>query len=84
MNLQYEKDNKERIPFEHYLEEFAKLDPEEASMRTGIPYHKETKEFQVRMMQKEFSYPGRTVQSGRQILLMRDTELRKIPLLQRL
>ena len=28
MNLQYEKDNKERIPFEHYLEEFAKLDPE--------------------------------------------------------
>ena len=54
MNLQYEKDNKERIPFEHYLEEFAKLNPEEASMRTGIPYHKETKEFQVRMLQKEF------------------------------
>lgn len=63
MNLQYEKDNKERIPFEHYLEEFAKLNPEEASMRTGIPYHKETKEFQVRMMQKEFlvSWPDCTV-----------------------
>ena len=66
MNLQYEKDNKERIPFEHYLEEFAKLNPEEASMRTGIPYHKETKEFQVRMMQKEFlvSWPDCTVRKA--------------------
>lgn len=27
MQVRYEKDNKERIPFEHYLEEFAAIDP---------------------------------------------------------
>ena len=29
MNIPYEKDNKERIPFTHYLEEFQALDPED-------------------------------------------------------
>lgn len=36
MNIPYEKDNKERIPFTHYLEEFQALDPETASLRSGI------------------------------------------------
>ena len=35
MNLQYEKDNKERIPFEHYLEEFAKTESR-TSIHVGI------------------------------------------------
>ena len=43
MNIPYEKDNKERIPFTHYLEEFQALDPETASLRSGIPYDKDKK-----------------------------------------
>ena len=43
MNIPYEKDNKERIPFTHYLEEFQTLDPEAASLRSGIPYDKDKK-----------------------------------------
>ena len=59
MNIPYEKDNKERIPFTHYLEEFQALDPEEASTRTGIPYDSERKCFTMRMLQKtyEISWP---------------------------
>lgn len=54
MNIDYGKDNKERIPYEHYLAEFQKLDPQEAARRTGIPWHEETQEFEIRMMQKRF------------------------------
>ena len=54
MDLKYEKDNKERIPFEHYLAEFKNLDPEEASVRTGVPYDKTTRTFKLRMMQKSY------------------------------
>lgn len=54
MKIEYEKDNKERVPFEYYLEEFRVLDPEEAAKRTGAPWHEDTKEFEVRMMQKTF------------------------------
>ena len=31
--LNYAKDNKERMPWEHYLNEFKKLDPVEVSNR---------------------------------------------------
>lgn len=54
MNIPYEKDNKERIPFNHYLEEFRALDPEAASVRSGIPYDREKQEFTLRMLGKEF------------------------------
>ena len=54
MNIPYEKDNKERIPFTHYLEEFQALDPETASLRSGIPYDKDKKVFTLRMLGKEF------------------------------
>ena len=40
MQVRYEKDNKERIPFEHYLEEFAAIDPKEAAARVGVPWQK--------------------------------------------
>ena len=54
MNIDYGKDNKERIPYEHYLAEFRKLNPQEAAQRTGIPWHEETQEFEMHMMQKLF------------------------------
>jgi len=59
MNLNYEKDNKERIPFEHYQEEYKKLNPAEVSERTGIPYDEENQEFTLRMMGQTYliSYP---------------------------
>ena len=50
MDFPYEKDNKERIPFEHYLSEYQKIDPKEASARTGIEYDEEKRQFHVRLM----------------------------------
>ena len=37
MELQYEKDSKERMPWEHYTEEFQKADPAEIAGRLSIP-----------------------------------------------
>lgn len=54
MNIPYEKDNKEKVPFTHYLKEYAALDPASASVRCGIPYDEEKKEFALRMLGKEF------------------------------
>lgn len=66
MNIEYEKDNKERIPFEHYLEEFAALNPQEAAVRTGVVWHEDTQEFEVCMMQKAFlvKWPECTVRKA--------------------
>lgn len=47
MELQYEKDSKERIPYEHYMELFQKADPAEISARTGIPYDKQSQTFNL-------------------------------------
>ena len=38
MEFPYEKDNKERIPLEHYLEEYRQIEPKEAASRCGIEY----------------------------------------------
>lgn len=59
MSIDYEKDNKTRIPFEHYKEAYAQMDPLEVSKRTQIPYDEEKKIFTVRMMGKEYelSFP---------------------------
>jgi hypothetical protein len=38
MQPPYNKDNKTRLPLEHYLKRFAEADPREISRRTGIPY----------------------------------------------
>ena len=37
-DLNYEKDSKERMPWEHYTEEFGKADPAEIAGRLSIPY----------------------------------------------
>lgn len=36
MELQYEKDSKERIPYEHYMELFQKADPAEIVQEQGF------------------------------------------------
>lgn len=68
MELNYEKDNKERIPFEHYLEEYRKLDPKEAASRCQIPYDEETKEFQIRLLGYSYrvSFPDFAVRKERE------------------
>ena len=50
MELQYEKDSKERIPFEHYMNLFQKADAKEISQRTGLPYDEENRTFTLRLM----------------------------------
>lgn len=50
MEFPYEKDNKERIPLEHYLEEYRKIDPKEAALRCGVPYDEEKQQFHIRLM----------------------------------
>ena len=45
--LGYEKDSKERMPWEHYLEEFRKADPKEISSRLSIPYDEAEKSFEL-------------------------------------
>lgn len=50
----YGKNNIEEVPFAQYMEEYRRMDPAEASARTGIPYNAQTNEFTVRMLQKEY------------------------------
>ena len=50
MEFPYEKDNKERIPLEHYLEEYRKIDPKEAAIRCGVEYDEEKQQFHIRLM----------------------------------
>ena len=59
MRAEYEKDNKERVPFEHYLEEYRSIDPVAAAKRLDIPYDAERGVFTLRMMERgyEISWP---------------------------
>ena len=43
--LGYEKDSKERMPWEHYLDAYSKADPDEIAARLQIPYNQDTKCF---------------------------------------
>ena len=47
VDLNYEKDSKERIPYEHYLEVYQNADPREISSRCDVPYDAEKQEFTV-------------------------------------
>ena len=40
-DLNYEKDSKERMPWEHYTEEFAKADPAEIAGRLSLPHEED-------------------------------------------
>lgn len=50
MDFPYEKDNKERVPLEHYLNEYKKLDPKEAALRCNVEYDEEKQQFHIRLM----------------------------------
>ena len=49
-DLNYEKDSKERMPWEHYTEEFQKADPKEIAGRLSIPYNEEKKELTLKLL----------------------------------
>lgn len=63
MNLEYGKDNKERVPFEHYKEEYVKKDPAEISARTGFLFSEEKQCFTVKFLGKDYEigFPEFTV-----------------------
>ena len=53
------ENHKEEVPFEHYLEKYRFLDPEEAAERLNILYDAETQKFRFRFMghSYEAGYP---------------------------
>lgn len=55
MALSYEDNQKDRVPYEHYLERFAGIDPEEAAARTGIPYDAESGTFAVTLLGRRYA-----------------------------
>lgn len=55
MEVNYEKDSKERIPFEHYLEAYRQAAPEEIAARCQVPYDPETKRFRLTLMGVEYT-----------------------------
>ncbi len=59
MEFKYDRDNKERVPFEHYLSEYRNADPEEISRRTGVSWLEEEKSFLLRFLGVEYkiSFP---------------------------
>lgn len=53
------ENHKEEVPFEHYLEKYGSLDPEEAAQRLNILYDAAGQEFRLRFMGYEYAvaYP---------------------------
>ena len=50
MDFPYEKDSKERMPYEHYMEIYRGLNPADISSRANIPYNAESRTFTLRLM----------------------------------
>ncbi|MBQ9951278.1 MAG: DUF3786 domain-containing protein [Clostridia bacterium] len=48
------ENNKEMVPFEHYVELFEKLDPVEAAQRCGVNYDAEKQQFTVRLLYTDY------------------------------
>lgn len=48
------ENNKELVPFEHYIGLFEKLDPVEAAQRCGVKYDAEKQEFTVRLLYTDY------------------------------
>jgi len=78
MAVPFEQNNKDRLPYLHYLEELKKLDPEEAAKRCGVPYSAEDKTFTIKLLDETYqvTYPEFEVKNGEltiaeKILLMR-------------
>lgn len=48
------ENNKEMVPLEHYVEEFKKLDPDEAAQRTGCKWDDAKRCFRVRLLYADY------------------------------
>ena len=48
--LEYGKDSKERLPWEHYLSQYQESDPKEIAARLGISYDEEQKYFTLKFL----------------------------------
>ena len=59
--LGYEKDSKERLPWEHYLSQYRDADPKEIATRLGISYNEEEKYFTLKFLGTVFH--GRILRS---------------------
>lgn len=58
--LGYEKDSKEKMPWEHYLEAYRNMDPQETAERLQIPYDETKRPFVFRFWVPYMKFPGRT------------------------
>ncbi|MCD7813473.1 MAG: DUF3786 domain-containing protein [Lachnospiraceae bacterium] len=65
MEITYEKDNKERVPFEHYLGAYQKADPREVCARTGARWLEDSSEFLLPFLGVEYAirYPDFSVRN---------------------
>ena len=61
--LGYEKDNKERMPWEHYLKEFQEKDPTEIAERLNIPYDENNHQLTLKFLGTVTISPGRIFRS---------------------
>ena len=55
MNIPYEKNQKERVPFETYKARYREADPELLSEVSGVPYDREKRLFSVTLMNKRYT-----------------------------
>lgn len=53
-SIPYEKNQKDRVPFETYKAQFEKKDPELMSEISGVPFDKETGNFELTLMNKKY------------------------------
>lgn len=60
------ENNKEMVPFEHYLGLYEKIDPVEAAERCGVKYDAEKKSFTMRLMyvDYELTWPEFSIRSN--------------------
>ena len=52
--MEYAKDSKERMPYEHYMALFQEADPVQISIKPEIPYDEESKCFTLRFLNCDF------------------------------
>ncbi|MEG1650335.1 MAG: DUF3786 domain-containing protein [Oscillospiraceae bacterium] len=59
MAVEFEQNNKDRLPYLHYLELFAQKNPNEISEKCNVKYNAETKQFNIGLMGERYnvSYP---------------------------
>ena len=50
MDFPYEKDSKERLPYEHYIKIYQSMKPEDMASRANIPYDAEKRLLKIRLM----------------------------------